>query len=477
MKRPGRRLAPLGAALLCAAAGGCSIPSIQDAAFLRPAGPPPLARRDRAAPPLLRVAAYEKAEPSPADATPPAPTLPAAGGFTADALVAEVLARNPSVAEMAAAWRAAAERYPQAVALDDPILTGWMAPASIDARPLNFAQRVELSQKFPWPGKRGLRGEQALAEASAAGRDVDDVRLHLTESARTAFADYYLAERALEVNAESLRLLTEFREEARKRYETAPEANKQDVDQADVEVGRQKARGVELERMRETAVARINTLRHLPPDAPLPPPAELPEPGPTPDAAALRAAALARRPDLRALADRIQADQAALDLARKEYCPDVEAMAAYDSFWQGKDDERRLRPQIGLRLNLPLQLDRRRAAVAEAEAKLAQRRAALDRQTDQAAYEVEQAAAQVRESEQTVKLYKDKILPAAEKNKDAALDAYRAGRIPYISLIEAERNIVELRDRYYEALAAWFSRRATLERVSGGPPDPAPPGR
>jgi outer membrane protein TolC len=391
--------------------------------------------------------------------------------LSADALIEAVLSRNPSLAEMTAAAQAAAERYPQAVALDDPVLTAWMAPATIDARPLNFAQRVELSQKFPWPGKRQLRGEQALAEAAAAGRDVDDMRLQLAESARAAFADYYLVGRALEVNAEALKLLTDFRQQAKERYEKTPGANKQDVDQADVEIGRQNERQLLLERMRETAVARINTLMHLPPDAPLPPPAEPPPAGPTPDAAALRAAALARRPDLKALADRLAADQAALDLARKEYCPDVEAMAAYDSFWQGKDEERSLRPQIGVRLNLPLQRERRRAAVAEAEAKLAQRRAALDRQTDQVGYEVQQAAAQVRESERTVALYKDKILPAADKNKDAALDAYRAGRIPFLSLIEAERNLVELKGRYYEAVSVWFSRRATLERVTGGPPD------
>jgi outer membrane protein TolC len=436
--------------------------------------PPPSLTRSTSSNPIIQTASFQKPElitppPTPAETSP----LAGAKELSADALVEAVLARNPSLAEMTAAAQAAAERYPQAVALDDPMLTAWMAPATIDARPLNFAQRVEVSQKFPWPGKRQLRGEKALAEASAAGRDVDDMRLQLAENARAAFADYYLAVRALEVNAEALELLTKFRDEAKERYKNVKEANKQDEYQADVEIGRQNARQVTLERMRETAVARINTLMHLPPDAPLPPPAEPPAGEPTPDAAALRAAALARRPDLQALADRLAAEQAALDLARKEYYPDVEAMAAYDSFWQGKDDERSLRPQIGLRLNLPLQWERRRAAVAEAESKLAQRRAALDRQADQVGYEVQQAAAQVRESERTVRLYRQDILPAAEKNVTEARDAYVKGRVPFLGLIEAQRNLVELKDRYYEAVSASFSRRATLERVTGGPPDAA----
>jgi hypothetical protein len=37
-----------------------------------------------------------------------------------------------------------------------------------------------------------------------------------------------------------------------------------------------------------------------------------------------------------------------------------------------------------------------------------------------------------------------------------------------LSLIEAQRNLILLRDRRYEAIADYFRRRATLERVIGG---------
>ena len=41
--------------------------------------------------------------------------------------------------------------------------------------------------------------------------------------------------------------------------------------------------------------------------------------------------------------------------------------------------------------------------------------------------------------------------------------------LPFLNLIEAQRNAVGLRDRYYEALAEAVRRRATLERAVGGP--------
>ena len=54
---------------------------------------------------------------------------------------------------------------------------------------------VQASQKIPWPGKQALRGGAASAEADAMKGDIGDARLRLSEAARTAFYDYYLARR------------------------------------------------------------------------------------------------------------------------------------------------------------------------------------------------------------------------------------------------------------------------------------------
>jgi outer membrane protein TolC len=399
------------------------------------------------------------------------------GELSAEAVVAQVLARNPSLAEMIAAWQVAAARYPQVTALDDPIFATWDAPAALGSNQVNGGWRVEASQKLPFCGKLALRGEAALAEAGAAGHDVEDMRLQLAEAARGAFSDYFLAERGLDVNAEGLKLLREFKRNAEARYKTGL-APQQDILQADVEIGREEERRLGLEQMRKVAIARIDTLMHLPPDAPLPPaPRQLRLPEPVPEAAILRTLALSRRPDLAALADRIRVEEVALGLAHKEFYPDFEVMAAYDTFWQ----ERPLRPQVGVRLNLPVYQSRRNAAVAEAEARLARRRAELARQTDQVSYQVQEAFEKVRQAEQSIGLYEQKILPAAKANVEAAQAAYVTGKVPFLSLIEAQRGQVGLRDRYYEALAEFSRRRATLERVVGGPlappPGPEPSGR
>jgi outer membrane protein TolC len=436
--------------------------------------------------PEIQTASHQEPAPSlPAPRKSPAVVLPEpqAPAFTGmselslEALVQEVLARNPSLAQMVAAWEAASARYPQVTSLEDPMVATTIGPETFDAddKGVKFAYRLEISQKLPFPGKLKLRGDNALAEASAAGHDVEDVRLQLVESVQDAFYEYYLIERALEVNTESLKLWQQAKKDAESRYETG-KVDQQDVLQADVEIGRERERRLTLDEMRQIAIARINTLMHLPPDSALPPPPkEVKLAEGLPEVQTLRATALARRPDLQALADRIAADQAALGLAYKEFYPDVEPFFMYDRFMGNMPENRDLATMLGVKFNLPVYKARRYGAVSEAQAKIAQRQAELARKTDEVNFQVQEAYEKVRKSEKTVRLYKDTILRDADLNAKAARSAYLAGKITATARTEAERNLVSLRDRYFEAIADYFRRRATLERVVGTPLTPWPP--
>jgi outer membrane protein TolC len=386
--------------------------------------------------------------------------------LSADDVVRVVLERSPTLDQMRATAAAAAARYPQVTSLDDPTLAFSTAPGSAWATHADYAARVEVAQKLLYPGKRGLKGDVAQADARAAVEDVEDVRLQLVEAARVALADYYLAVRATAVTEENIKLLNEFKKNAETRYKTG-QGQQQDVLQADVELARQDERLVALRRARLVAIARLNTLMHLPPDGPLPPPADAGTTTPLPDAVKLREVALSR-PDVRAAAARITAEEAALALALKEYKPDVEVMAAYDGFWQGPGGPP-LQWQVGLRTNLPVRYARRAGAVDESRAKVAQKRAELARLTDRINYEVQEAFERVREADEVVKLYEGKILPAAAANVKEAQTGYTTNKIPFLNLVEAQRNAVGLKDRYFEAVAEAARRRAALERAIGAP--------
>jgi outer membrane protein TolC len=312
-----------------------------------------------------------------------------------------------------------------------------------------------------------LRGASAAAEADATARDLDDARLQLVEATRAALADLFVAERATAVNREAQELLKEFRQNAQSRYKTGL-ASQQDILQADVELARQEERAVALNRAKRVAAARLNTLLHRAPESPFGTvPETLPVPADSQDPAPLRTEAVNSRPDVKALADRIRADEAALGLAQTEYKPDVELMAAYDGFWQGTD--RPLQFQVGARVNIPVRIARRDAAVAEAQARVARRQAELARLVDQVGLQVQEAYEQVRESRQVISLYDDRLLPAARSNVKEAQIAYTTGKVPFVALSEAQRTLADRRERYLEAQAELYRRLATLERLTAKP--------
>lgn len=160
------------------------------------------------------------------------------------------------------------------------------------------------------------------------------------------------------------------------------------------------------------------------------------------------------------------AEEAALALALREYKPDVELLGAYDGFWQGASG-RPLQWQLGARVNLPVRYARRSGAVEEAQAKVAEKRAELAKLTDHVNYQVQEAYEQTREAADIVRLYEDRVLKAAAANVKEAQAAYSTGKIPFLNLVEAQRNHVMLKDRYFEAIAELARRRAALDRAVG----------
>lgn len=379
-------------------------------------------------------------------------------------LIATVKARNPSLQAAHAAWSAAAERYPQAVALDDPMLQTMFAPASFtSSSPTQSSYVLGVAQRVPWHGKRALRGQMAEWEASASSWDADEVQLRLEAAARIAFFDYYLVQRELDLNKRNMEVTQDARSTAKSKYE-ANQVSEQDLSLADLELAKLEQERIELNRAEQIAAARINTLVHRKPDHPLPmAPSHLEFDDIDRDVESLRETALQLRPELAAITAKIQSEQAAVALACKEYYPDFEFMGRYDSFWTDTVQ----RPMVGMNMNVPLNRDRRGAAVREAQFRVSKLVAELAQQQDLVREEVQIAFAQVEASRQAAKLYSDRVLPAADANLAAAQAAYVAGSIDFSSLMAARREFIAQQIGYQRTLAEYHRSLTYLERAVG----------
>ncbi|MBP6627860.1 MAG: TolC family protein [Kofleriaceae bacterium] len=379
------------------------------------------------------------------------------------ALVEAVLTRNPDVAAARAGLRAALAEIDLATALDDPTISYEVAPLSV-AGDAPFGQRVEIRQMLPFPGKRRLAGEAALAMAEAEAAEIEVVQLELAQMASEMFDDYYVVARALAINEHHRALMAEMKESAEIQY-VAGHASQQDPIKAEVELAELEIERLGLEAERDQITARLNGLLHREPGAPLPPPpAELDvAQAPAGTSAELQELALEQRPQRDATRARIRAAQAEVAVARRDYYPDFELMAGYDSMWDMPEHQW----MVGVMIEVPLQRGKRRAAVEQAEAETAAMRFEDESLIDTIRVEVDRGHSRVVEAKAIVELNEQKLLPAVRDQLDAARAGFASAQNDFMAVVEAEETLRAAELELEMARAELSRRQAALARAVG----------
>jgi outer membrane protein TolC len=234
------------------------------------------------------------------------------------------------------------------------------------------------------------------------------------------------------------------------------------VEVAMVELERER---LELESKQRIVVARLNALMHRPPGAALapPPPPSEPELVIPPPIERLLASAMDHRAERRAIEAEVAAAEASERAAARDYYPDITVMGSYSSMWD------RIEHQImlGIEVPIPLERDRRRGAGDEARARAGRGRSEATLIDDTIATEVEQARLEVIAAIDIVELYRDRLLPAARAQIEAAQAAYEADRDSFVALISAEDALRDAELAFHTSVAELSKRRARLDRAVG----------
>ena len=379
-------------------------------------------------------------------------------------LVRAVLERNPDLQAARAAWQAALARYPQETSLPDPMVGYSIAPLSVFSDDVRLGHTVELSQELPWPGKRRLEGEVAVAEAAMARADLVEVRLRLALMTSRLYYEYYVAARAIDIVREYLALLAEQQKSIDIQL-SAGRAWQDDVLALDIEVAERRRELIQMQAMLDLVAQQINAMLHLLPQLPLPPPpAQLPAP-PEPEAALaeLQERALRNRPELGSIEARAEAARAAIAVADRSFYPDFRLMGQYTTMFMEIEHQF----MIGVGINLPIYRARRRAAVDQAEARLVQARAQRAGLADDVRREVAGAWRRYAEARQMLAVYQEQIVPAAEQRVDAIWLGLQSGRAEYVEVLRARRELEMARLAVERMLAQAHERRVELDRAQG----------
>src|SRR6058998_3479048 len=393
---------------------------------------------------ILTASAFVMAGADPAHAQDSAPV---AGDSGLQSLVAEALARNPTVAQRQATVRAASLRIRPAGSLPDPMLTAGVMDLVLpqfDFNQSDFTEAdVELSQEIPWPGSLGARSGVMRAAAAAARAEEGTVRREVTTAMAVAYYRLGYAVTALETLRHQRELLDAAVQLSTTRYATGA-APQSDPLQAKLARDRLRSDEFALEGERTAALAAVNALRNRSPGDSVPiTPLDLATVRaavtPLPPSDSLIGAALAGHP-------RLAARRAAVDQATRTI--QVERLGARPNFTLSARYGYRpvafgfnfpdfFSAFVGLRL--PVWAWRKQNRLADAARADSTGAAAGLRDAElQLSREVTEAAARVQASQQRLALLVDGVLPNARGTVESVLRSYQVGRAEFLTLLSVE---------------------------------------
>jgi cobalt-zinc-cadmium efflux system outer membrane protein len=389
-----------------------------------------------------------------------------------DQVIQDVVRHNNRVAAARCMEEAARAKVGPAGAWDDPMLMLGVAnlPTSLDFNmdPMTM-KMIGLSQNIPYAGQKGLQAKAARAEADAAMEDRHAMEVDLVMAARYAFADLYYRTKSLADLYSQNDLLEEVVASATTKLATN-QANQDEVLGAQAEQWRLQTQLLEAEQMVDEARYNLTILRGLDATSDMSPLAlpgqpKLPS---TPDD--WLAAAKRNYPPLQKLSRQSESFAYSGAAARRMSWPMLGLSANY-SFRSSTEMNKRDN-MIGFQANisLPFFAGRQQKQIAVSMDAM---REGIDAEAVQKWREIDARLRLLHTTalnlEQTIDIYRNRIIPAAQDAFQSALAGYSSNRVQYTNVLMFATGI--FRDRLaLNEISNQFAR--TMAEIDGYTIDP-----
>ena len=400
---------------------------------------------------------------------------PAAANFlTIDAAVSAVRESNPGLAGIRARAEALAAVPSQVGTLPDPKIgfSSLNLPTNsfaLDQEPMTQLQ-IGLRQTFPFPGKLKLRERIASLNAEAAFLNVDELTLDLVAAVKSVWWQMAYLREADKIVEQNRQLMREFVEIASTKYEVG-RGLQQDVLLAQLELSKLADLAIQIEGQFETAQARLNVLL----DWPAARRSTLPErvsstlPELRPDHE-LQALAVQSRPVIAGMEKDVEAAESAVELAQKDYFPDLDFNAGY-GFRGGESAVGSSRPDFvsfGFSVSVPIFLAQKQArALDQKRSEMLGRSYALADEKARVRGAVATAVADYERARNSASLFRTGIIPQARQTVASMLAAYQVNKVDFLNLVQAEITLYNYEMQFWLAIANANSALAELEAAVG----------
>ena len=389
-----------------------------------------------------------------------------------DRLIEELFIGNQELLGMQEELAALEAEIDVAGALDDPRLGIGVAKLPTDT--FSFSQEpmtqktLFIAQKFPWFGKLDLRTQRAVVAVERQRAVIEARRLDLVKALAATYYDLGFVAESLRVNAELFQMVQQMLQVAEASYASG-QGLQQDVFQAQVESGKLIDDRIDLEKRQYTLAARINELLNRPAYGEVQGPAEPAISELVLDPEIVQRWALDYNPMLRIRQADIDRSVVNIDLARKNYYPDMDFNVAYgqrDEDMTGRDLPDFVSASVVV--NLPLwqrQKQDKQLLVEENRHKGATK--AYESLQHALPHQVDAVLNEIDALQENMRLFGGGLLEQTANWSQSALSAYEVGKVDFDTMIKAHMRALQFQLQARRYRFQYATKLTELETLAG----------
>ena len=368
--------------------------------------------------------------------------------------------------------RAVLEQYPQAVYLENVLRQYNAFTKQLDTKVGPLTHKEMMAMKFPFPGTLALKGQVITEDVLIAQKEFDIALRDLVTEIKLAYYDYLFVTEATHINEENQKLLQQMIAIAQAKFRVG-QGKYSNIIMAQVELSKLANTIITLEQQRETIIARINTLLNSSADLPLGVPVPIEEDRVIPTLAELYELAVENRQEIQKQKLAISKMALVVEMSKQMAYPDPTLGASYF--------ENRSMADLKPMEKMPMTFSTRRTLNPANTAWFGHRNSyihELDVKIEAMEHQIEKLESNLRfvvkkhhfgmeTANRSIRLYRQMLLLQAQQALSAANAAYQAAQIDFLSFLDTQRTLLNLRIEEQRALRDYRQHLAQLEQAVG----------
>jgi cobalt-zinc-cadmium efflux system outer membrane protein len=396
-------------------------------------------------------------------------TLRTARAESLSELLDEAAHNNSDIAASMRAWRAAAQVPTQVSTLPDPQVTVQQFAVG---SPIPFAGYSNsnfayigfgISQDIPYPGKLSLKAEAAQRDAAAAREKFEAAKRNVFAQVKTGYFQLAYIQKTLGVLERDRTLLDQIEKIAEARYRVGP-GNQQDVLKAQLQKTKILNELVHRHELMGSRQALMSKILNRAPGAGDIDAEDLTETPLDYTSDELLARVRTENPEVTGGQEMVQKQSLQVEIARKDRYPDF----GVQYMWQHTAEQYRDYYMLTFSARLPIYRKRKLdPEMTQAVEELNQSRREYESYVQQAYFDVRDQYISAEAASQTLKIYREGLIPQAMATFRAGLAAYEAGSQDFESLLSAFLDVLNFDQEYWKTLADHETALARIEQLTG----------